>query len=67
VGNWRIIVNVRHFYAIGKHKLIKIVEPLVLFTLFLNNKKELMQRLILRASQHVLEEVCGVGVGVGTF
>ena len=52
---------------IGSHKLTKIVEPLALFMLFLHNKRELMQRLVARASQHVLEEVCGVGVDVGTF
>ncbi len=67
MGNWRIIVNVRHLYTICKHKLAKIVEPLALFMLFLNNKRELTQHLVARASQHVMEEVCGVGVDVGTF
>jgi hypothetical protein len=63
VGNWRIIVNVRHVYAIRKHKLAKIVEPLALFMLFLSNKRELMQCLIAKASQHVVEEVRGVKGG----
>jgi hypothetical protein len=45
----------------------KIVEPLALFMLFLNNERELMQHLYAGASQHVVEEVCGVGVAVGTF
>jgi hypothetical protein len=67
VGNWHIIVNVRHLYTICKHKLAKIVEPLALFMLFLNNERELMQHLIAGASQHVVEEVCWVGVDVGTF
>jgi hypothetical protein len=35
--------------------------------LFLNNKKELMQHLIAGASQHVVEEVCVVGLAVSTF
>jgi hypothetical protein len=39
VGNWCVIVNVRHVYAIKKHKLTKIVDPLVLFMLFLDNKR----------------------------
>ncbi len=60
-------MNVRHVYAILKHKLAKILEPLAFFMLFLDNERELMQRLVARASQHVLEEVCGVGVDVGTF
>jgi hypothetical protein len=60
-------VNVRHVYTIGKHKPTKIVEPLALFMLFLNNKKELMQRIVARASQYVVEEVRRVGVEVGTF
>jgi hypothetical protein len=67
VGNYCFIVNVRHVYAIQKHKPTKIVEPLALFMLFLNNKRELMQHLIAGASQHVVEEVCGVGVAVSTF
>jgi hypothetical protein len=67
VGNYRIIVNVRHVYAIQKHKLTKIVEPLALFMLFLNNERELTQHLVAGASQHVVKEVCGVGVAVGTF
>ena len=67
VGNYWVIVNVCHVYTIRKHKLTKIVEPLALFMLFLNNKRELMQHLVARASQHVVEEVCGVGVAVGTF
>jgi hypothetical protein len=67
VGNYRVFVNVHHVYAIRKHKLTKIVEPFVLFMLFLNNKRELMQHLVAGASQHVVEEVCGVGVAVGTF
>jgi hypothetical protein len=50
-----------------KNKLTKIVEHLVLFMLFLNNERELMQHLIIGASQHVVEEVCGVGVAVSTF
>jgi hypothetical protein len=45
----------------------KIVEPLALFMLFLNNKRELMQRFVAGASQHCVEEVCGVGVAVCTF
>ncbi len=67
VGNYPLLVNVRHAYKIQKHKLTKIVEPFALFILFLNNKRELMQHLVARASQHVVEEVCGVGVAVGTF
>jgi hypothetical protein len=67
VGNYPIIVNVRHVYVMKKHKLTKIVETLVLFMLFLNNERELTQHLIAGASQHVVEEVCGVGVAVGTF
>jgi hypothetical protein len=67
VGNWCIIVNVRHLYTICKHKLAKIVEPLALFMLFLNNERESTQHLVAGASQHVVEKVCGVGVGVGTF
>jgi hypothetical protein len=39
VGNWCIFVNVCHVYAIQKHKLTKIVKPLALFMLFLNNKR----------------------------
>ena len=60
-------MNVCHVYAIQKYKLTKIVEPLALFMLFLNNKRALMQHLVAVASQHVGEEVCGVGVAVGTF
>ncbi len=60
-------MNVRHLYTICKHKLAKIVEPFALFMLFLNNERELMQHLVARASQHVVEEVCGVGVDIGTF
>jgi hypothetical protein len=60
-------VNVRHVYAIQKHKLTKIVEPLALLMLLLNNERELMQHLVAGASQHVVEEVCWVGVAVGTF
>jgi hypothetical protein len=60
-------VNVRHDYAIQKHKLIKFLEPLALFVLFLNNERELMQQLVAGANQHVVEEVSGVGVVVGTF
>jgi hypothetical protein len=68
VGNWRIIVNVRHLYTIYKHKLAKIVEPLALFImLFLDNERELTQHLVVGASQHVVEEVHGVGVDIGTF
>ncbi len=67
MGNWCIIVNVHHLYTICKHKLAKIVVPLALFILFLNNERELTQHLVARASQHVVEEVCGVGVDVGTF
>jgi hypothetical protein len=67
VVNYCLIVNVHHVYAIKKHKLTKIVRPLALFMLFLNNERELMQHLVARASQHVVEEVCGVGVAVGTF
>ncbi len=67
MGNWCIIVNVHHLYTICKHKLAKIVEPLVLFMLFLNNERKLMQHLVARASQHDVEEVCRVGVDVGTF
>ncbi len=67
VGNWGIIVNVCHVYAICKHKLTKIVEPLALFILFLNNKRELTRHLVAGTSQHVVEEVCMVGVDVGTF
>ncbi len=67
MGNWHIIVNVRQLYTICKHKLAKIVEPLALFMLFLNNEKKLMQHLVDGASQHVVEEVCGVGVDVSTF
>ncbi len=55
------------FTQYNTHKLTKIVEPLALFMLFLNNKRELMQHIMARASQHVVEEVCGVGVAVGTF
>jgi hypothetical protein len=60
-------VNTRHVYAVQKHKLTKIVKPLELFMLFLNNERELTQHLVAGASQHVVEEVCGVGVAVGTF
>ena len=60
-------MNVHHVYAIHKHKLTKIVESLALFMLFLNNERELMQHIVAGASQHVVEEVCGVGVDVGTF
>ncbi len=67
MGTWRIIVNARHLHMICKHKLAKIVEPLALFMLFLNNERELTQHLVAGASQHVVEEVCGVGVDVGTF
>ncbi len=67
VGNWHIIVNLRHVYAIGKHKLTKIVEPHALFMLLLNNKRESMQHIVAGASQHVVEEVRGMGVDVGTF
>ena len=67
MGNLLIIVNAHHLYMICKHKLAKIVEPLALFMLFLNIERELMQHLIARANQHVVEEVCGVGVDVGTF
>jgi hypothetical protein len=67
VGNRRIIVNVRHLYTICKHKLAKIVKSFALFMLFLNNKRESTGHLVVRASQHVVEEVCGVGVDVGTF
>ena len=67
MGNWHIIVNVRHLYTICKHKLAKIVVPLALFILFLNNERELTQHLVAGASQHVAEEVCGVGVAVGIF
>jgi hypothetical protein len=67
VGNYHVIVNVCHICVIQKHKLTKIVEPLALFMLFLNNKRKLMQHLVARASQHVVEEVCGVGVAFGTF
>jgi hypothetical protein len=67
VENWRIIVNVRHVYAIGKYKLTKILEPLASFILFLNNKRELMRHIVAGASQNVVEEVRGVGVDVGTF
>ena len=67
MGNWRITVNVHHLYMICKHKLAKIVEPLALFMLFLNNERKLMQHLVAGASQHVVEEVCGVGVDVGNF
>jgi hypothetical protein len=35
--------------------------------LFLNNERELTQHHIAGASQHVVEEFCGVGVAVGTF
>ncbi len=65
MGNWLFIVDVHQVYAISKHKLTKIVEPLALFMIFLNNKKELMQYLVAGASQHVVEEVRGVGGGVG--
>jgi hypothetical protein len=41
--------------------------PLVLFMLFLNNERESMQHLIAGASQHVVEEVRGVGVDIGAF
>ncbi len=67
MGNWHINVNVRHLYTICKHMVAKIVEPLALFMLFLVNKRELTQHLIARASQHVVEEVCGVGVVVAPF
>ena len=67
VGNWHVIVNVRHVYVIQQHKLTKMMEPLALFMLYLDNERELMQHLIARASQHVVEEVCGVGVAVSTF
>jgi hypothetical protein len=67
VENWRIIVNVHYLYTICKHKLAKIVEPLALFMLFLNNERRLTQHLVAGASQHAVEEVCGVGVDVGTF
>ncbi len=68
MGNWCIIVNVRYLYTIiCKHKLAKIVEPLALFMLFLNNERKLMQRVVAGVSQHVVEEVSGVGVDVGTF
>jgi hypothetical protein len=67
VGNRCIIVNVRHVYTIGVHKLTKIVEPLAIFMLFLDNKRELMQHIVTRASQHVVEEIRGVGVDVGTL
>ncbi len=67
VGIWHIFVNVRHVYAVRKYKLTKIVEPFALFMLFLNNERELMQHLIARASQHVVEEVRGLGVDIGTF
>ena len=60
-------MNEHHVYVIQKHKLTKIVEPLALFMLFLNNKRELTQHLVIGASQHVVEEVCGVGVALGTF
>jgi hypothetical protein len=43
------------------------MEHLLLFMLFLNKERELMQYLVAGASQHVVEEVCGVGVAVGTF
>jgi hypothetical protein len=67
VGNWHVIMNVCHVYATRKHKLTKILEPLALFMLFLNNKRELMQHIVAGSSQHVEEEVRGVGVDVGTF
>jgi hypothetical protein len=35
--------------------------------LLLNNERELTRHLVARASQHVVEEVCGVGVAVGPF
>ena len=60
-------MNVRHVYSIQKHKLSKIGEPLALLMLLLNNKRELAQHLVAGASQHVVEEVCGVGVAIGTF
>jgi hypothetical protein len=47
--------------------LAKIVGPLALFMLFINHERELTQHLVAGASQHVVEEVCGVGVAVGTF
>jgi hypothetical protein len=65
VVNWCIIAKVRHVYTIQKHMLTKIVEPLSLFMLFLNNERELTQHLAAGASQHVVEEVRGVGVDVG--
>jgi hypothetical protein len=67
VGYWRIIVFVPHVYGIRKHKLNKIMETLPLFMLFLDNKRKLMQHLFAGASQHVAEEVCEVGMDVGTF
>jgi hypothetical protein len=60
-------VNVGHVYAIHKHKLTKIVEPPALFVLFLNNERELTQHVVAGVSQHVVEEVYGVGVDVSTF
>jgi hypothetical protein len=63
VENWRIIVNVRHLYTTCKHKLAKIVEPLALFMLFLDNERGLMRHLVAGASQHVVEEICGVDGG----
>ncbi len=60
-------MNLRHVYAIQKHKLTKIVGSLALFMLFLDNEREWMQHLVAGASQHDVEEVCGVGVAVGTF
>ncbi len=56
-------MNVRHLYTICKHNLAKIVEPLALFMLFLDNERELMRHLVAGASQHVVEEVCGVDGG----
>jgi hypothetical protein len=35
--------------------------------LFLNNERELMQHIVAKASQHVVEEVREVGMDVGTF
>ncbi len=67
VGNLHVMVNVRHVYAIQKHKLAKIVEPLALFMLFLSNERESMQHLVAGARQYVAEEVRGGWVDVGTF
>jgi hypothetical protein len=67
VGNWRIIVNVRHVYTIQKHKLTKIVESLALFMLFFNKERELTQHPVAGASQYVVKEVRGVEVYVGTL